>query len=98
MSRQGLTAGLAEAVRTSQPEHSIAAMREAKKGLLDFTAASFAGREDKGIQKLLRLIEGEGGTPLVPIIGQGKKPRHYNPRCSMDLSPMHWILMMSTPM
>ncbi len=31
MSRQGLTAGLAEAVRTSQPEHSIDAMREAKK-------------------------------------------------------------------
>ncbi|MCY9176573.1 MmgE/PrpD family protein [Bacillus inaquosorum] len=73
MSRQGLTAGLAEAVRTSQPEHSIDGMREAKKGLLDFTAASFAGREDKGIQKLLRLIEDEGGTPLVPIIGQGKK-------------------------
>ncbi|MFP9167025.1 MmgE/PrpD family protein, partial [Enterococcus faecalis] len=45
----------------------------AKKGLLDFTAASFAGREDKGIQKLLRLIEDEGGRPLVPVIGQGKK-------------------------
>lgn len=72
MSKQGLTAGLAAAVRTSQPEHSDA-IREAKKGLLDFTAASFAGREDKGIQKLLRLIEDEGGRPLVPIIGQGKK-------------------------
>ncbi|NTU25687.1 MmgE/PrpD family protein [Bacillus tequilensis] len=73
MSRQGLTAGLAEAVRMSQPEHSIDAMREAKKGLLDFTAASFAGREDKGIQKLLRLIKDEGGAPLVPVIGQGTK-------------------------
>lgn len=75
MSKQGLTAGLAAAVRTSQPEYSVDAIREAKKGLLDFTAASFAGREDKGIQKLLRLIEDEGGRPLVPIIGQGKKGR-----------------------
>ncbi|MEC1661998.1 MmgE/PrpD family protein [Bacillus halotolerans] len=68
-----LTAGLAEAVRLSQPENATDAMREAKKGLLDFTAASFAGREENGIQKLLHLIEEEGGTPLVPIIGQGKK-------------------------
>lgn len=73
MSKQGLTAGLAAAVRTSQPEYSVDAIREAKKGLIDFIAASFAGREDKGIQKLLRLIEDEGGRPLVPIIGQGKK-------------------------
>lgn len=68
-----LTAGLAEAVRLSQPENATDAMREAKKGLLDFTAASFAGKEENGIQKLLHLIEEEGGTPLVPIIGQGKK-------------------------
>ncbi|MEC1620804.1 MmgE/PrpD family protein [Bacillus mojavensis] len=73
MIRTELTAGLAEAVRLSQPEDAIDAMREAKKGLLDFTAASFAGREEKGIQKLLHLIEEEGGTPLVPVIGQGKK-------------------------
>lgn len=97
MSKQGLTAGLAAAVRTSQPEHSDA-IREAKKGLLDFTAASFAGREDKGIQKLLRLIEDEGAGPLFLLSDRAKRPRHYNPRCSMDLSPMHWILMMSTPM
>ncbi|MEC1646026.1 MmgE/PrpD family protein [Bacillus halotolerans] len=68
-----LTAGLADAVRLSQPENATDAMREAKKGLLDFTAASFAGKEENGIQKLLQLIEEEGGTPLVPIIGQGKK-------------------------
>lgn len=98
MIRTELTAGLAEAVRLSQPEDAIDAMREAKKGLLDFTAASFAGREEKGIQKLLHLIEEEGGTPLVPVIGQGKRQRHYNLRCSMDLSPMLWISMMSIPM
>lgn len=34
MSKQGLTAGLAEAVRTSQPEHSVDAIHEAKRDYL----------------------------------------------------------------
>ena len=68
-----LTKGLARAIVSSRPEDSAEAMHEAKKGLLDFTAASFAGRHDGGIQKLLQLIETEGGEPIVPLIGQGKK-------------------------
>ncbi|MCY8519470.1 MmgE/PrpD family protein [Bacillus atrophaeus] len=73
MNIQELTAGLAQSVRSSRPEASVEAMREAKKGLLDFTAASFAGRNDSGVEKLLNLIEGEGGEPIAPLIGQGKK-------------------------
>jgi 2-methylcitrate dehydratase PrpD len=36
---------------------SGATMKEARKGLLDFTAAAFAGRRDKGVEKLVKLAE-----------------------------------------
>lgn len=81
MNIQELTSGLAQSVRSSRPEASIEAMREAKKGLLDFTAASFAGRNDSGVEKLLNLIEGEGGVPIAPLIGQGKRHHLRSRRC-----------------
>ncbi|ATH92886.1 hypothetical protein ACH95_20930 [Bacillus glycinifermentans] len=73
MNGQELTKSLAHAVISSRPEDSADAMREAEKGLLDFTAAAYAGRKDSGVKKLLHLLEGEGGKPIVPLIGQGKK-------------------------
>ena len=61
MNTEHLTAGLAQAVMSSVPETSAEAMKEARKGLLDFTAAAFAGRRDKGVEKLVKLAEEEGG-------------------------------------
>lgn len=49
MNTENLTAGLAQAVMSSVPETSAEAMKEARKGLLDFTAAPL--RED-GIKAL----------------------------------------------
>ncbi|MBT2573241.1 MmgE/PrpD family protein [Bacillus sp. ISL-51] len=73
MNMKRLTAGLAQAVISSVPETSAEAMKEAQKGLLDFTAAAFAGRKDKGIDKLLKLIDEEGGQPISPLIGRNRK-------------------------
>ncbi|QTN96089.1 MmgE/PrpD family protein [Bacillus sp. LJBV19] len=73
MNTENLTAGLAQAVMSSVPETSAEAMKEARKGLLDFTAAAFAGRRDKGVEKLVKLAEEEGGVPIAPLIGRNQK-------------------------
>ena len=54
------------------PTDNKAALLEAKRGILDYLASAFAGREDAGIAKLLHAIEEEGGNPVTPLIGQGK--------------------------
>ncbi|BDH60023.1 hypothetical protein MTP04_01530 [Lysinibacillus sp. PLM2] len=45
----------------------------AKLGLLDYLTSSYAGKDDAGVHKLLKLIELEGGFQVSPIIGQGRK-------------------------
>ncbi len=94
MNTENLTAGLAQAVMSSVPETSAEAMKEARKGLLDFTAAAFAGRRDKGVEKLVKLAEEEGGVPIAPLIGRNQKPRRPNPRSLTDSSHMRLILTM----
>ncbi|SFE54419.1 MmgE/PrpD family protein [Trichococcus pasteurii] len=66
------TETMAEEVLKSTPTDNQAALREAKRGILDFLASAFAGREDAGIAKLLHAIEEEGGNPITPLIAQGK--------------------------
>nr|WGD97964.1 MmgE/PrpD family protein [Bacillus safensis] len=41
--------------------------------LLDAAASALAAKEDEGIQKLMQLVEQEGGAAQIPVIGQGKK-------------------------
>lgn len=45
----------------------------AKLGVLDYLTSSYAGKDDAGVHKLLKLIELEGGFQVSPIIGQGRK-------------------------
>ena len=62
----------AEALKAT-PTDNEAALREAKRGILDFLASAFAGREDAGVLKLLHAIEAEGGHPVAALIGQNKR-------------------------
>ncbi|MGX9291968.1 MmgE/PrpD family protein [Bacillus sp. A015] len=68
-----LTKQLAEAVLLADPLQDQRAVQMAKNGLLDAAAAALAAKEDEGIQKLLQLVEQEGGAAQIPVIGQGKK-------------------------
>ncbi|UUD43119.1 MmgE/PrpD family protein [Bacillus pumilus] len=68
-----LTKQLAEAVLSADPLQDQRAIQMAKNGLLDAAAAALAAKEDEGIQKLMQLVEKEGGAAQVPVIGQGKK-------------------------
>lgn len=64
---------MAAEVLKATPTDNEAALREAKRGILDFLASAFAGREDAGTIKLLQAIEAEGGHPVTPLIGQNKR-------------------------
>ena len=64
---------LATEVLLANPADNKAALREAKRGLLDYLASAFAGREDAGVRKLLHAIEAEGGHPVAALIGQNKR-------------------------
>jgi 2-methylcitrate dehydratase PrpD len=68
-----ITKKLSELVYSSHPLEDKRALEMAKLGVIDYLASSFAARDDKGVQKLLKLIEEEGGYHNVPIIGQNKK-------------------------
>lgn len=68
-----LTEMLAAEVLKAAPTDDAAALREAKRGVLDYLASAYAGREDDGVMKLLRAIEAEGGRPVTPLIGQKKR-------------------------
>ncbi|PRR89287.1 MULTISPECIES: MmgE/PrpD family protein [unclassified Bacillus (in: firmicutes)] len=68
-----LTKKLAEAVLAADPLQDQRAVEMARNGLLDAAAAALAAKEDEGIQKLLVLVEQEGGAAQIPVIGQGKK-------------------------
>ncbi|PCK23062.1 hypothetical protein CEY02_01955 [Bacillus pumilus] len=68
-----LTKQLAEAVLSADPLQDRQAVQMAKNGLLDAAAAALAAKEDEGIQKLMQLVELEGGAAQIPVIGQGKK-------------------------
>ncbi|MGE1211842.1 MmgE/PrpD family protein [Bacillus pumilus] len=68
-----LTKQLAEAVLSADPLQDQRAVEMARNGLLDATAAALAAKEDEGIQKLMGLVEQEGGAAQIPVIGQGKK-------------------------
>ena len=52
---------MAAEVLKATPTDNEAALREAKRGILDYLASAFAGREDAGTIKLLQAIEAEGG-------------------------------------
>ncbi|HRM20237.1 MAG TPA: MmgE/PrpD family protein, partial [Trichococcus flocculiformis] len=64
---------LAAEVLKTTPTKNKAALREAKRGILDYLASAFAGREDAGVLKLLHAIEAEGGHPVAALIGQNKR-------------------------
>lgn len=68
-----VTEMMAEEVLKATPIENEAALREAKRGILDYLASAFAGREDSGTIKLLQAIESEGGHPVTPLIGQNKR-------------------------
>ncbi|MEH3001572.1 MmgE/PrpD family protein [Bacillus pumilus] len=68
-----LTKQLAEAVLVADPLQDQRSVEMARYGLLDVAAAALAAREDEGIQKLVALVEQEGGAAQIPVIGQGKK-------------------------
>ncbi|WP_368197772.1 MmgE/PrpD family protein [Bacillus pumilus] len=68
-----LTKQLAEAVLSAHPLQDQRAVEMARNGLLDAAAAALAAKEDEGIQKLMALVEQEGGAAQIPVIGQGKK-------------------------
>ena len=69
---KSVTVLLTDKILSSAPTDNAAALREAKRGILDYLASAYAGREDAGIAKLLRVIENEGGNPITPLIGQDK--------------------------
>lgn len=64
---------MAAEVLKANPTDNKAALREAKRGILDYLASAFAGREDAGTIKLLQAIEAEGGHPVASLIGQNKR-------------------------
>ncbi|MCY7481751.1 MmgE/PrpD family protein [Bacillus safensis] len=68
-----LTKHLAEAVLSADPLQDERAIQMARNGLLDAAASALAAKEDEGIQKLMQLVEQEGGAAQIPVIGQGKK-------------------------
>lgn len=68
-----LTKQLAEAVLSADPLQDEQAIQMAGNGLLDAAASALAAKEDEGIQKLMQLVEQEGGAAQIPVIGQGKK-------------------------
>ncbi|MEW4193968.1 MmgE/PrpD family protein [Bacillus altitudinis] len=68
-----LTKQLVEAVLSADPLQDQQAVQMARNGLLDAAAAALAAKEDEGIQKLMALVEQEGGAAQIPVIGQGKK-------------------------
>jgi len=68
-----LTKQLAEAVLSADPLQDEQAVQMARNGLLDAAASALAAKEDEGIQKLMALVEQEGGVAQIPVIGQGKK-------------------------
>jgi len=68
-----LTGMLAAEILKAAPTDDATALSEAKRGVLDYLASAYAGREDAGVTKLLRAIEAEGGRPVVPLIGQKKR-------------------------
>lgn len=68
-----LTKQLAEAVLSADPLQDKRAIQMAGNGLLDAAASALAAKEDEGIQKLMQLVEQEGGAAQIPVIGQGKK-------------------------
>lgn len=64
---------LAAEVLKTIPTKNKAALREAKRGILDYLASTLAGPEDAGVLKLLHAIEAEGGHPVAALIGQNKR-------------------------
>lgn len=70
---QPLTQRLAHLVVSSRPETNEDVLKAARFGVIDFLASSFAARDDKGVQKLWRILDAEGGRADVPVIGQNRK-------------------------
>lgn len=68
-----LTKQLAEAVLSADPMQDERAIQMARNGLLDAAASALAAKEDEGIQKLMQLVEQEGGAAQIPVMGQGRK-------------------------
>ncbi|GLJ01992.1 MmgE/PrpD family protein [Bacillus sp. YKCMOAS1] len=68
-----LTKQLAEAVLSADPLQDERAIQMARNGLLDAAASALATKEDEGIQKLMQLVEQEGGAAQIPVMGQGRK-------------------------
>ncbi|CAG7638448.1 hypothetical protein PAESOLCIP111_03942 [Paenibacillus solanacearum] len=73
MNGQPLTSELARLVHSSLPEQQEEAMRAARFGLIDYLASGFYARDDAGVAKLWRIVEAEGGSADVPVVGQGRK-------------------------
>lgn len=69
----GSTEKLVAEVLKATPTADVAALREAKRGILDYLASAYAGRDDAGAVKLLGAIEAEGGRPIAALIGQNKR-------------------------
>ena len=82
-----LTKQLAEEVLSADPLQDQQAIQMARNGLLDAAAAALAAKEDEGIQKLMALVEQEGGAAQIPVIGQGKKVSRQSAACLLYTSP-----------
>ncbi|MFC6229990.1 MmgE/PrpD family protein [Paenibacillus allorhizosphaerae] len=73
MSGYHLTSELARLALSSRPELHAEAERAARFGLIDYLASGFYARDDAGVAKLWRIVEAEGGSADVPVVGQGRK-------------------------
>jgi 2-methylcitrate dehydratase PrpD len=73
MSSPMFTKELAHLIVESRPNLDGEAGREARLGIIDYLASGFAARDDEGVIKLWHVVEAEGGTTAVPVVGQNKK-------------------------
>ncbi|UUZ80540.1 MmgE/PrpD family protein [Paenibacillus sp. P26] len=67
------TKELAELIVSSRPDLNGEAGQAARSGIIDYLASGFAAEGDEGVAKLWRVVEAEGGTPVVPVVGQSRK-------------------------
>ncbi|TKC86017.1 MmgE/PrpD family protein [Trinickia terrae] len=73
----GVTRRLAAAIARAAPLNDAAAIAAARRGVLDFLAAAFAGANDAGYRKLLAVI-GEGSRGDAAVIGHPETGRPHS--------------------
>ncbi|HDR9151693.1 hypothetical protein WI96_23850 [Burkholderia vietnamiensis] len=70
----GITRRLASAIACAEPTRDPSAIAAARRGLLDFLAAAFAGVRDSGYRKLLAVC-GRDSAGAAAVIGRASRRR-----------------------